>query len=201
VRVHRAGGRLLDIGASDGEFVAVAGESFRAAGIEPDPGTSARARAAGLDVRTAALDTLELAPSWDVVTLFHVLEHLDSPREALRQVRGLLAPGGLVVIETPNVENPWFALAPGRWRQLIPDHYWFFSAATLGKLLAGCGFELVEHRLVGSRVSLRFAVDRLRRAGLPGAGALRRAVTAAGIAERQISLNPGDIMHAVARAR
>jgi SAM-dependent methyltransferase len=195
---HRTGGRLLDVGACDGAFVAVAGQAFRATGIEPDPGTSARARQRGLDVRTEALGSLAAVPQWDVVTMFHVLEHLDSPRVALRQVRRLLAPGGLLVIETPTVENPWFALAPGRWRQLIPDHYWFFSPATLSRLLSACGLRALEWGTVGSEVSLRFAADRLRRAGIPGAGVLSRRLADTSLADRRLVLNPRDIMQVIA---
>jgi SAM-dependent methyltransferase len=133
--------------------------------------------------------------------MFHVIEHLDSPRAALRQARSLLRTGGVLVVETPTVDNLWFRLAPGRWRQLIPDHYYFFSRATLERLLRECGFRAVGYGTIGRTVTVRFAADRLRRAGVPAAGAVVRALEAAGLGERTVRLNPGDIMQLVARTR
>jgi 2-polyprenyl-3-methyl-5-hydroxy-6-metoxy-1,4-benzoquinol methylase len=210
---HAAAGRLLDVGSALGSFLAAAAQAgFEAEGVEPDPGTSEQARARGLRVHTGTLEALAARraedgadapapPGYDVVTMFHVLEHLDSPRAALTAARALLRPGGILVVETPTVENPWFRLAPSRWRQLIPDHYFFFSRETLERLLRETGFEPLHHATVGRRVSLRFAADRLRRAGVPGARSIARAVDRAGLGDRSLHLNPGDIIEVVARAR
>jgi 2-polyprenyl-3-methyl-5-hydroxy-6-metoxy-1,4-benzoquinol methylase len=190
--------RLLDVGAATGTFLTVALDDFRdAVGIEPDPITSAQARAAGLNVGTGTLADVEQR-GFDAITMLHVIEHLDSPHEAVRRVAGLLHPGGAVLIETPTVDNVWFRLAPRRWRQLIPDHYFFFSRATLERLLRESGLEPVEYQTVGRRVSARFAADRLRRAGLPGSKALQRTLTTLHAEERTIRINPGDIMSVVA---
>lgn len=201
LRRHCRAGRLLDVGSATGAFLAAAAEFFEAEGVEPDPGTSERARAAGLRVQTGTLDSVARpASGFDVVTMYHVIEHLDSPRAALATVRALLAPGGLVVIETPTVDNPWFRLAPARWRQLIPDHYFFFSRSTLERLLSESGFAVLAHRRVGRRVTLSFAADRMRRAGVPGAGSVARAVARMALGDRSVYLNPGDIIEVVARA-
>jgi 2-polyprenyl-3-methyl-5-hydroxy-6-metoxy-1,4-benzoquinol methylase len=194
--------RLLDVGAATGLFVHVAGPAFeQAMGIEPDPITSGQARAAGLDVRTGTLEDIQGEP-FDAITLLHVIEHLDSPYASLRRVADLLRPGGAVLIETPTIDNVWFKLAPRRWRQLIPDHYFFFSRTTLERLLRTCGLQPVEHEKVSRVVSARFAADRLRRAGLPGSQAIPPALKQLGLEQRTIRINPGDIMSVVAlRAR
>lgn len=203
------GGRVLDVGCALGSFVsAAAAAGFDAEGVEPDPGTSEQARAAGLAVRTGTLASLaaeraaapEAVPHYAALTMFHVIEHVDSPRAALGDARALLQPGGVLLLETPTVENPWFRIAPSRWRQLIPDHYFFFDRATLERLLRETGFEPIDHRTVGRRVSLRFAADRLRRAGVPGARAAGRIVEGTRLAGRTVYLNPGDIMQLAARA-
>jgi SAM-dependent methyltransferase len=199
---HVPSGRLLDVGSANGTFLEVAAGRFEAEGVEPEPGTSERSRHAGLKVTTGTVD--ELAPTaggFDAITMFHVIEHLDSPRRTLARVHDLLAPGGLVLIETPTVDNLWFAFAPARrrWRQLIPDHYFFFSRATLSALLRRTGFEPVEHEKVGRRVSLRFAADRARRAGIPGAPAVATGLRTLRLDDRTVRLNPGDIMSVVAR--
>jgi hypothetical protein len=69
----------------------------------------------------------------------------------------------------------------------------------LTALLASAGLEPIEHAKVGRRVTLRFAADRLRRAGVPLAGAVGEGVTRLGIGDRTVRLNPGDIMSVVAR--
>ncbi len=198
LRFAPAGGRLLDVGAAAGGFVSIAGGAFRARGVEPDPATATAAHAQGLDVVNASLAELDRGERYDAITLLHVIEHLDSPRAAVEQIAGLLRPGGVVLIETPTVENLWFALAPGRWRQLIPDHYWFFSARTLTQLIIDCGLRPLNIRTVGRRVPLGFAADRLRRAGIPGAGLLSQALNVTGAAFRTAYLNPGDILQVVA---
>ncbi len=199
VRQHVPGGRLLDIGAATGLFLSAASPVFEVRGVEPDPITSAQARALGHDVVTGTVQ--DVSGRFDVVTLFHVLEHLDSPRATLTRVRELATPGAVVVIETPTVDSALFRLAPRRWRQLIPDHYYFFSRSTLEALLRSCGFEPIEHATVGRRVSLRFIADRMRRSGVPGSRLLEAVVRRAGLEERTAYVNPGDIMSVVARVR
>ncbi|HEV3053366.1 MAG TPA: methyltransferase domain-containing protein [Solirubrobacteraceae bacterium] len=196
-----ATGTLLDVGAATGALLEAAGESFAdVEGVEPDPITSEQARAAGHRVRTGTLEDV-VAPNggFDAITMVHTLEHLDSPRRALERARELLAPGGAILIETPTTDCLWFRVAPGRWRQLIPDHYYFFSRATLTALLASAGLEPIEHAKVGRRVTIRFAADRLRRAGVPLAGAVAAGVARIGIGDHTVRLNPGDIMSLVAR--
>jgi 2-polyprenyl-3-methyl-5-hydroxy-6-metoxy-1,4-benzoquinol methylase len=199
---HVAGGRLLDVGCSLGSFLEVASARFSAVGVEPDPGTSAQARATGLEVVTGAIDDVT-APrgGFDALTMFHVIEHLDSPARALAAARELVRPGGVVMIETPTVDCVWFRVAPGRWRQLIPDHYFFFSRATLVALLERCGFDPVAYAKVGRQVSLRFLADRLRRSGVPLASGVSTVMRASGLEDRTVRINPGDIMQVVAVAR
>ncbi len=201
---HAPGGRLLDVGCALGSFLELAASRFAAAGVEPDPGTSAQARASGLEVLTGAIDDVVAPadpPGFDALTMFHVIEHLDSPQRALRQARSLLRPGGVVMIETPTVDCLWFRTAPRRWRQLIPDHYFFFSRATLEALLRRCDFQPVAYAKVGRQVSLRFLADRLRRSEVPLAAGVANGIEALGVGDRTLRVNPGDIMQMVAVAR
>jgi SAM-dependent methyltransferase len=137
---------------------------------------------------------------FDAVTLFHVIEHVASPRTLLEQVRGVVKSGGTVLIETPTVDCAWFRLAPRTWRQLIPDHYFFFSEATLGRLLCDCDLVPVACRKVGRRVSLRFLGDRVRRSVAPSRSSPTPILDKLGLADRSLYVNPGDIMSVVARA-
>lgn len=199
---HVQAGRLLDVGCATGSFLTAAGRSFDAEGVEPDPYTSGLAREAGLRVHTGTIaDITRPSNPFDVITMFHVIEHLESPRESLGHVRSLIREGGFLVVETPTVDTLWFRVARRKWRQLLPDHYFFFSRTTLTRLLDECGFTAVEHEKVGRRVSLRFAADRARRAGLPLADHLGTALRRLGLEDTTVYLRPGDIMTMTAIAR
>jgi 2-polyprenyl-3-methyl-5-hydroxy-6-metoxy-1,4-benzoquinol methylase len=159
-------GMLLDVGCSTGTFLSVARECFHVTAVEPDPATSTQAQAKGLDVLVGSVqDVVPPVGGFDAVTMFHAIEHLDSPQELIGTVRELIRPGGIVVIETPTVGCLWFRIARQRWRQLIPDHYFFFSREMLERQLVTYGFEPIGYEKVGRRASLRFVADRLRRSG------------------------------------
>lgn len=200
LRRHVAHGRLLDVGCATGIFLGVARETFAGVGVEPDPGTSEQARAAGVAVSAGTVDDVPRPPGgFDVVTMFHTIEHLDSPCHTLDRVRELLAPGGIVMIETPTLDCIWFRLSPRHWRQLIPDHYYFYSRRTLEQLLRRCGLEPIEYTKVARSVSLRFLADRLRRSGVPWGGRLAGLLRGRWAEQRTVRINPGDIMSVVAR--
>ncbi len=140
-RVKR-GGRLLEIGA-DGQFLRLAAESgWSSVGVQPETATCTRAAELyGVQLQPTTLaDARFPDQSFDVVVIFHVLEHVPSPRQLCSEIFRILRPGGLLFVETPNVETLWFRILGRRWRQLIPDHYWFFSPATLRGLLERVGF-------------------------------------------------------------
>ncbi len=197
-----SGGRLLDVGSALGDFLEVAAERFDASGVEADAATAAQAQTRGLAVANTSLDAVSRpAGGYDALTMYHLIEHLDSPRAGLLKARELISDRGVLMIETPTVDSAFFLLAPARWRQLIPDHYHFFSRVTLVRLLEQTGWVAVDHAKVGRRVSLRFAADRWRRAGLPAAGAVRGLVERSGLAERTLRIVPGDIMEIAARPR
>lgn len=74
--------------------------------------------------------------SLDVVTLFHSLEHLTNPKQSINEVKGLMRPGGLLVIEVPNI-NSWYArFFKGQWFHYdAPRHLYHFSPQTLRSLI------------------------------------------------------------------
>jgi 2-polyprenyl-3-methyl-5-hydroxy-6-metoxy-1,4-benzoquinol methylase len=99
-----AGARLLDIGAGGGEFVYLAGRAgFQAQGIEPNVGYSEYAKTEyGVDIRTMPVDDLTEA-SADLVTLFHVFEHIAEPLAVMAKIHGVLAEEGRLLVEVPNI--------------------------------------------------------------------------------------------------
>lgn len=145
------GRRVLDIGAGIGEVVANLAESgFEALGIEPSEEAGAFARAQGIPIIAADIAAFSADATrrgaFDAALLMNVLEHVLDPRETLARVRDLLAPGGVLMVRSPNdfsaiqhtaVEK----LGVRRWWIADPDHVSYFSHASLARLLAASGFE------------------------------------------------------------
>lgn len=98
------GKSILDIGAGGGEFVFLAStRGGLAQGIEPNEGYSQFAkREYGVDVQTAMLDDVNIG-GVDIITMFHVLEHIADPKVVLEKLWGLLNENGILFIEVPNI--------------------------------------------------------------------------------------------------
>jgi SAM-dependent methyltransferase len=81
--------------------------------------------------------------SFDLVTLWHALEHVHRPLEVLGEVRNLLAPGGKVLVAVPNIDCPAFRWFGSAWFGLdLPRHLTHFTPATLKKMLERAGFSV-----------------------------------------------------------
>jgi SAM-dependent methyltransferase len=149
----RPPGRLLDVGAGRGRFVAEArAAGWDAQGIEPSLRGVEGARALGVELQRAGIDDADVAPgSLDAATLWHVLEHLDEPGGALARIAGWLAPGGLLLVGVPNLGSVQARAGGARWYHLdVPRHRTHFTVAGLEALLGASGFEVVavEHALL-----------------------------------------------------
>ena len=148
----RPPGRLLDVGAGRGRFVARA----RAAGWEADgiePSSRGVAGAIGLDIslqQAGIEDAVVATGSLDAATLWHVLEHLDDPGRALERVAGWLRPGGLLIVGVPNLASVQARAGGARWYHLdVPRHRTHFTVGGLHALLRRHGLQPVAtHHLL-----------------------------------------------------
>lgn len=147
---HRLRGRLLDVGCATGRFVTVAQESgWIATGLEASHWAieRARQRCPKATFVEGLLECVELPPgSFDVVTMWDVLEHVRSPAETLARIRRWLAPGGRLLLNLPNAGSLTARTMGRRWVLLLREHLWYFDPPTVGRLLRQCGFELVTTR-------------------------------------------------------
>lgn len=148
-------GDLLDVGCGTGAFLALARErGWRVTGTELSGYACRAAEAQGIRaVRGEVWEAGLPAASFDVVTCWHVIEHVADPRRVLEELHRLLRPGGRLLLATPNVEDYIFRaaywLARGRRPTLYePDerelHLFHFSSRTLRALLASVGFRDIE---------------------------------------------------------
>lgn len=154
------GARLLDIGAGGGEFVYLAQRArLRASGIDPNGEYVAYAvDHLGIDLTKAEVADLPEGNRYEVVTMFHVLEHLAHPREVFAQVAALLSEGGLFVVEVPNLGSP--SQPPAN--TFFKAHITYFTAPVLQRLAA----PLFETVLIEDGKAL-YAVFRKRAAPVP----------------------------------
>lgn len=135
--------RSLDIGASSGEWVYLLHSlGIDARGVEPHQGYSDFARAhLGLDVIPGTLQQRlpEMpAKGFELVSMFHVLEHLPQPLQTLKDIARLLSPQGQLFIEVPDVAG-----MSSPKNTFFRAHTLYFSAHSLGALARAAGFEVV----------------------------------------------------------
>lgn len=153
LRVLGPPGALLDVGAAAGFFLDEARRAgWSPVGVEPSPEMSRHARdELGLDVTTGAFEPAGFGSRrFRAVTFLDSLEHFSDPEAALAGARELLEPGGVLAILTPNGESPLAKLMGARWPHYTPpEHVWYFSSASLRRVLARVGFELRREGSVG----------------------------------------------------
>jgi len=148
IRPHLRGRmKVLDVGSGGGEFAYLLQSlGHEVTGVEPNRGYAGFAAGQyGLDIRRGMLDEVDLEPGgWDLVTVWHVLEHMEDPAAVLRKLRGALRPGGLLVVEVPNVE----ATCQSPRGTFHEAHIFSFGIPTLSRLGEKAGFHV--ERTAGS---------------------------------------------------
>ena len=169
-RPQPAGLTLLDIGCSSGIFLGEArAMGMQVAGAELSPETSEFARQHySLDVHTGDWRDAGYADaSFDIVTLFDVIEHLPDPLGELRAIRRLLKPGGLLLQSTPDIDGLFpraskpFAKPLDYWPHPEPPHHLFqFSQATLSAMVEKAGYRVVGARHTSIDLSYNFGTPR-----------------------------------------
>ena len=139
--------RFLEIGSSYGVLLEVAKwYGWQVFGIETNRRLAELSKARGLNVIGGDFeDALPSLPhDFDVVALYHVIEHLTDPTRAIRQIYDILVPGGMVVIQTPNVESRAFQIQKTQWEYFKPpEHLFYFSLNSIRHVLETAGFELM----------------------------------------------------------
>lgn len=139
--------RLLDVGCGCGEFLHYARlRGWQVSGFEFSPSVAVLARQKyGHALRVGSLEDMGYPPrSFDLITMWHVLEHLREPRAALQRIAKLLAPGGLLVLEVPNLN--FLPRKSYRYPMSHTLHLYHFSPATLAAMVARAGMRVLECR-------------------------------------------------------
>jgi SAM-dependent methyltransferase len=146
------GRRILDVGCAVGRMPAFLRTlGFDAVGLEPYelPCRLGRDRY-GIEIIHATLQDADLEDeSFDALTFFDVLEHMDDPVGDLKRARALLKPGGAVFVKVPNIAAMQARLFGRWWYWLdVPRHLWHFSPRSLRRALEVAGFADVRCRAI-----------------------------------------------------
>lgn len=141
--------RLLDVGCGNGRFLSLLREygasDWQLVGIDFDESAAAACRSLGFEAYAGRIEDLPIAESsLDAVIMLQLIEHLEDPAAICRAVFRLLRPGGVFVVETPNLgglDHRWFR---GRWwgHYHFPRHWNLFSTASLRRMLEAAGFRI-----------------------------------------------------------
>lgn len=142
------GKKLLEIGCGTGEFLETAGRHGHDV-VGLDLSVSAveyvKKKLPGITVLNCLLREASIPPrSFDVVVGFHVLEHVENPRDLLGEIREILKPGGLICLAIPNVDSYYRRVLGKNWWGFVPEHAWHFSREGLHRALEQAQFQVLE---------------------------------------------------------
>tara|TARA_R110002049_G_scaffold281241_1_gene460695 strand:- start:421 stop:1281 length:861 start_codon:yes stop_codon:yes gene_type:complete len=136
---------LLDIGCGTGDFLQTAKEdNWNILGIEPNE----QARLiANKKTNDSVFDTEQLSAfkseSFDVITLWHVLEHLPNLEEQITVFKKLLKPNGTLIIAVPNYKSYDALYYKNNWAAFdVPRHLWHFNKTSISKLVSKVSMEV-----------------------------------------------------------
>jgi len=138
-------GCLLDIGCSSGGFLrTIAEPRWELYGIEVSPAEARKAEeSSGAKVFVGDILEAPFSPStFDVITGFHVLEHVYQPKQVIEKLWRWLKPGGIIYLHVPNIEALEAKIFRSYWYGLeLPRHLYHFSLTSLSRLFSTFGFE------------------------------------------------------------
>lgn len=199
-------GKLLDVGCAVGFFIDEARKNgWQVQGLDVSSFAINYAQEHfHLDAIHGSLTDQDLPEaSYDMVTMWDVIEHVPSPTAYIEQAAKLLRPGGIISLATPDIGSLPAKITGKRWvgYKLSEEHVYYFSVQTLTKMLNDAGFDVENVRHVGKYVTLRLFVDRLGMY-LPWlAKVLELAERTFKLSERAFYVNPFDIVAITARKR
>ena len=129
-------GLLLDIGAGTGDFLKLSKDNgWDVIGVEPNEGASKLAKQKGLEIHET-IDALS-GQTFDVVTLWHVLEHMPDLDAITQKIEALIKPGGALIVAVPNFNSYDANYYKNYWAAYdTPRHLWHFSKITMRTLFS-----------------------------------------------------------------
>ncbi|MBI3627210.1 MAG: methyltransferase domain-containing protein [Candidatus Sungbacteria bacterium] len=159
-------GKILDIGAGPGIFLDEARlRGWEVTGIELSEAAVGIAKNRyGIRIIEGALDALHVFPdhSFDAITAFDVIEHLEEPKELLQEAARLLTADGILVLTTPKFDSLLSRVLRSRWYAILPAHLFYFTNRGIEHLIEDSQFYLIKSHYFRRYFSLSYIFERVR---------------------------------------
>lgn len=143
-RIPKPGARVLDIGTAGGAFLEAATQfGFDAIGMEPSMDLVTRGKERGLQIEQGTIENHDFEyGSFDMVCLWDVIEHLPDPKTALLEIRKLLKPKGILLINYPDIGTMSAKIAGKKFWWILSVHLTHFTRKTMREICERTGFEV-----------------------------------------------------------
>jgi SAM-dependent methyltransferase len=188
------GQRFLDIGCAGGaSLVAARACGFDPVGVEPSRWMADYGRHMyGVDIRDGILQPAMFeAETFDVITLWDVLEHSPEPKALLDLICRLLRPKGTLILSYPDFQSLVARLLGDRWPFWLSVHILYYDRSTIARQLAGSGFRIRRYLPYWPTLEFGYIVDRAS-PYVPLLKPLRRIVSALGLSRVPLVYNAGQ---------
>lgn len=145
IQRYQSSGHLLDLGAGTGDFLAEAkSRNWQVAGVEPNSKARDLAETKGIRLKS---DLSAISDTFEVITMWHVLEHVYDLSKYLEFLKKHLSENGVLLIAVPNFKSRDAAQYEALWAANdVPRHLYHFSKTSIEKLFNEVNLELVEIR-------------------------------------------------------
>lgn len=142
--LHKNKGSLLDIGAGTGDFLVTAkANGWQITGVEPNENAKKLAVSKGISFEND-IESIE-NQKFDVITMWHVLEHVPNVEHQIKELKRLLKPNGTIIIAVPNFKSFDAGYYGEFWAAYdVPRHLWHFSKTSIEKLFGNENMKLVK---------------------------------------------------------
>ena len=162
VKKHRSSGSLLDIGCGNGEFAErMLKKGWNVQCVEKSIVAAKRAekRIGRGKIKVGEVTEVEIKSSFNIITAWHVLEHVPNPFEFVQKIGLWLKPKGKFIFEVPNADsfNLWLFRQYYSWL-MVPEHIFYYNPQSIVKLLDLAGLHVVEFSFP-TRAVLNFSLS------------------------------------------
>jgi len=195
----------LDVGCGLGFLLDVAfDEGFRVSGVEFSlPAIEYIHSKYTFPVQYGLLGEVYFSGTFSVISMFDVVEHVTDPVGDLKKLRGVIAPGGYLLIQTMDSRSFMSRLLGKKLEDFrrTREHLYFFSRKSLTAVLEHCGWEVCEIKLIGQTFQLGALIDRMAVYSRPLSRFFRFMVFPKWLLEANLYVNPGTKMMVIARPK